>query len=279
MKSGELVATDDGNAITVQPRIVTPLILFVCGIAAAALFVVLSVLLSGALPALAAFARWAATTLVLLSLCFPLAAGYVSVARRAKLDTVTQTLSRGRRRYPFRQIDGILVRTTAILDQKVLTIVARVGDREILLVSGHTPGHAEEMQRTAARMQALVSRSRSGRGAAAPGSDAEAPVTARRSGATGRFVGAVLIVFGIVVSGSAYLLVPDLVLTRHGMDFGFLFWPVGIWIAAAGIVSISGIAFVPHGSTRPRTPGAVGLRVALVSAWLVSYFVVAFTRL
>ncbi|HTY57558.1 MAG TPA: hypothetical protein VMF59_02020, partial [Bacteroidota bacterium] len=232
MRSGEVSVTEEGGLIFIRSRVVTLLLFFAIGIAAALVFAVLSVAVDGPQPALGAFARWGATVLALVSLCFPVAAGWASAARRVTIDASTRTLSKGRRRWAFADITGIAVRRRVLLLQEVYAIVATVKGAELILVSGHTPKHASDMERAAARIASFVFCGREKPEAAT----AKARIPSAR--ASERFVGLVLMIFGTVFSVTAGLMIPDLLLTGPGAGFGFLFWPVGIWIAVPGLLEL-----------------------------------------
>jgi len=234
LKSGDTLVSEENGVVTVRPRMVFPLVLSLWGLATAAGLHALSDVLSGPLSDVGALARWGAAAVAAASLLLLLAAGCIRVVRRIRIEAPNGRIVKGRTVLAFRDVDGIHVRSNKVLDQEILTIVARTGVKDVLLVSGHAPRYRDALERTAKRMEFYAVRGNREPGAAR-GADRDGHAAEGR-----RFTGWAMVAGGAVASLSAFLTVPDLVLTRPRLGFAFLFWPLGIWIAAAGLVVLLG---------------------------------------
>ncbi len=261
MKSAEVLVTEANGIVTIRARPVAAIVVCICGLAAAAVLMVISRALSDPLPDFARFARWGSAVVAVLSACVLMAAACVSVYRKTIIDSQKRILAKGRTVHELADVKHVAVHARHIMDTEILTINATVGDSDVLLVSGHSKKHQAQMLEAAQRMGDLIGR---GSGRLDGGTTVvRSPVSARK------FVGAVVTAIGLVMSVSAFLLIPDLALTRPGARFGFLFWPVGLWIAAAGAAGIVA-GSVPGLLSRSEK---VLLPLAF-TAWAASYFLV-----
>jgi hypothetical protein len=268
MKSPEVLVTEENGAITVRPRMAAGVTIFSCGIALAVALLVVGLLIGGTLPAFASFSFWGATVIAGLSVLVLMAALWVRVSRGAIMDMARGTLRKGRRVVRRASISDIVLRTAQIMDREILTIVATTDEGELLLVTGHSPRYRQDLALVAQRMKSFVLRGNAS--AAEAGRTSAAPTSAR----TLRwFPGLVMIILGALISISGYFMIPDLLLTRPGLSFGVLFWPVGIWIAVAAIPVLAGSAMKRMPLFRHAAP-----RIIPIAVWLVSYFVICLRR-
>ena len=75
-------------------------------------------------------------------------------------------------------------------------------------------------------------------------------------------------------SVAGYFALPDFVFGKSGSDFGFLIWPLGIWIAALGVLEAVGVPVFRFGSAGP-----LWRRALFVVLWLGPYFAICYRPL
>ncbi len=268
-KSQEVIISEEAGIISVRPRMRAALVIFFLGAVLGGGFILLSMALSEALPALSAFARWGGAVIAGVSVLVLPAGLFAQASRRVTLDSATGVIRKGKKTFDRSEVSDITVKSSLLLSQEVLTITAAARTGELILVSGHTPGHRSGMEKAAAQMKALML------GAAPPkAADVGTAPAAQRapSPSLRRIPGLIVTLVGVVISATGALMIPDLVLTRPPASFGVLFWPVGIWIAVPGLFMLTGI--MDRGFLRGRA-----LHGILIALWAVSYFIVCFRQL
>ena len=67
---------------------------------------------------------------------------------------------------------------------------------------------------------------------------------------------------------------PDVLFTRHGSDFGFLIWPLGLFILPLGVLQLAGRDVGRFMLTGPRWQV-----VLLGCVWLAPYFALTYRSL
>lgn len=264
MRSGDVLVTESGGVVQIRARPTAAIVISVCGIGAAAGFHFVSRALAGPLPDFASFARWASAVLAAVSACLLVAAPCVSAFRRTIIDSRNRVISQGKTSYGFNDVRDVSVHSRNIMDTEILTIDARVRDADVTLVSGHSKKHEAHMREIAQRLRDLIGRE--------SGTLSEDTAVIPTPGSARKLVGTIVTAIGIVMSGTAFLLIPDLALTRPGLRFGFLFWPAGLWIASAGAALIVS-GFVPKLPGR----GEKALLPLAFIVWAASYFLVCWT--
>lgn len=218
--------------------------------------------------AFAAFARWSAYIVLGVGVSFPLMGLVALLERPTFIDAGSRRLHKGRAVHPFEHIERVRIQKTSLAGTEVLALFADVAGEPVVLVQGVEAKHEAALLRVLAVVSSLVDVPR------APAAQPFAPtlVDAAASARLARgFFAAFFIVLGLVWSGVGYLVMPDVAFARHDADFGFLVWPLGLFLAPLGLLELAGKRVGDFVLTGPR------FRVVLVGiVWFAPYFVLAY---
>lgn len=218
--------------------------------------------------ALAAFVRWSAYIVVGVGVLFPLMGLAVLLERPTVVDGASRVLCKGRTIHSFERIERVRLQKTSLAGTVVLALFADVDGKPVMLVQGLEAKHEAGLLRVLAEVETLLDASRD---PASPPLDTAALDEAASVRATRLFFAAFFIVLGLVWSGVGYLVMPDVAFARHDADFGFLVWPLGLFLVPLGLLELAGNRVGDLVLTSPRW------RVVLVGiVWFAPYFVLAY---
>lgn len=218
------------------------------------------------------FLLWGAYVLLAISLVLLVVSAIRVLRKPVIFDTLRNEVSVKSRRISFSEIAGIEINEVTILDRTqyslVLDLVSDKGGKSLPLAPLQPETALEELRAVRSRLQSDLS----GSSPVAPAG--ERPL--RRDERTGRrFVATLLITGGAILAGAGALLMPDVVISS-GSDpsYGFLLWPLGLWIAALGIAESMGMPAFSWLSGPPTWR-----RLLTGAVWIGSYLLVTYTRL
>lgn len=209
---------------------------------------------------LEAVALWGAYAILFAMALLPLGALWLLALGPVVVDGEQRTLRYRRRTYLFNALSAPRVETASLAGIPLLALVVDAGGLRVPIVESVPPEQAAQLDVVLDSVRELV-------GATA----ATTATTPRAAEPDDHLVAAILLAVGVVWAAAGYLAMPDFVLTHHGSDFGFLFWPLGLWIAAAGAVESAGLKVVRRLAGWPRLVQALA-----VAAWLAPYFLLCY---
>lgn len=218
--------------------------------------------------ALAAFVRWSAYIVAGVGALFPLIGLRALVERPTVIDGAARQLLTGRAVHAFHQIERVRMQKTSLAGTVILALVADVAGKPMVLVQGLEAKHEAALLQVMAEVSELLA----GSSASAPQAHDHAALDQAASARiTQRFFAAFFIVLGLVWSGVGYLVMPDVAFARHDATFGFLVWPLGLFLIPLGLLELAGKRVGDFVLTAPR------VRVVLAGiVWLAPYFVLAY---
>ncbi|MBL8957027.1 MAG: hypothetical protein JNK82_40010 [Myxococcaceae bacterium] len=206
-----------------------------------------------------ALTRWAAIAVACALGLLPLAALWLLAQGPVILDAASRTLRHRRRTYPFDALSAPRIEPRSVAGVPLHALVVDARGRPLELVQGVPPEHAKALDAVHAAVRELL-------GGLAAGTAPAAPVEDLRIGPL------ILLAVGLIWSAAGWLAAPDLLLTNHDRTVGFVFWPIGLWVAGAGAVELAGLRVLSRLAGQPRIVQALaGI------AWLTPYFLL-FTR-
>lgn len=170
---------------------------------------------------------WAGWLLVALGLVNLGIGALRGLASPLHLDGSRRLLIRGDLRVPFEQLGPPQIVETAIAGQVAVALTIAAPTGPLRLIEGQLARERGRVQAVAKRVATLL--------------DAGAPRRASTVVGSGRgFKVALLLSLGLVWAGSAWWLAPGVVWTWPGGSFGARMWPLGLWIAALGLLELGG---------------------------------------
>lgn len=255
LRTLDLEVVDTGDCIEIRRR--------------AAIFLILGAAATIALGGAIALDRsgkglltpWLCAILVLLWALLGVATLVTLSRKPVVFDRLRQTLFFSGRMIPLPLVKNIEVAVVEFGRQRAMSITAQIEGRKQFIVSGQPEKHHARVESIANELRRLVSASAPvSAGAAAPASTLP-----------NQFMGTLLIVLGALWSGAGYFFATNLVLVNAHSATGdsgrdpVLFWPLGFWIAALGVLELFGISVLKLRGTK---------RVIAAVLFMGSYFLI-----
>ena len=206
---------------------------------------------------LEAVALWGAYAILFAMALLPLGALWLLALGPVVVDGGQRTLQYRRRTYLFSALSAPRVETRKLAGIPLLALVVDAAGVRLPLVEGVPPEQAAGLDAVLASVHELVG--------------ATAPTVTSPAELDDSLLAAILLAVGVVWAAAGYFAMPDFVLTHHDSDFGFLFWPLGLWIAGVGAVEAAGLRVLRRLSGQPRIVQALA-----GAAWLAPYFLLCY---
>ncbi len=250
LRTGDTEVVDLGGALEFRRR--GALLL---GLGAGALL--LGAAATAAPDLLVAWLGWALTPLG----CLLIVLGALrALSSPIRLDAARRQLVRGALRIAFSDLKGVRLVETPIGRHVALSLTIEAPGGPLRLIDGQLAHHREALEEIARRAAALLD------------PDAAGPPKLAEGSSRG-FRIALLLTLGALWAASGLLFAPDLAFTTPGGAWGVRAWPLGLWIAALGVLELLG-ARVFDAMVGPWTPR----RRVLFALWMGSYLVVCATH-
>lgn len=256
LRTGDTLVRDAGDVLLFTRRGA-----FQLGLGAAVLGLGAGFLGLRALTGPDALYTWAGWLLVVLGALNLLLGAARGLASPVRLDGVRRELVVGERRIPFTALGPPQLVETQLAGNVAVSLTLAAPGAPLRLIDGQLARERHALEVVAKRVAQLL----------AP----DAPPATHLSVETGHgFKVALLLALGLTWAASAGWLAPDLVLAPPGGPVGARMWPLGLWIAALGLLELLG-ARVFDALVGPWT----ARRGLLFAAWFGSYLLVAGVRL
>lgn len=259
LRTGDTLVCDTGDALIFRRRGALNVGLGAAVLGLGAAFVGIREL--GGMGAPAGLLTWAGWLLAALGVLNIAIGGLRGLASPVRLDAALRVLVRGDLRVPFDRLGPPQIVETPIAGQVAVALTIAAPGGTVRLIDGQLAREREAVQAVAKRASLLL--------------DAESPPRSNMVVGTGRgFKVALLSTLGLVWAASAWWLAPELVLTPPGGGCGARVWPLGLWIAALGVLELVG-ARVFDALVGPWTRR----RALLFALWTGSYLLLNTVRL
>jgi len=207
--------------------------------------------------ALERLCRWASIILLPLSVLLALIALGQSVGSRVTFDCSAGRVIKGSRGYDFGEVSDIGAERLPFGETNLYFLTLTVGGESLRIASDTDIRNLESIS--------AYLKGELGSGE----SSSRAEKVDEKAFFAPRFAGVFLLSLGCLRSATGYFLLPGLIFTAPGSSHGPLVWPLGIWIAIAGILFLSGIPAVSRIKKTSAWMKALGLL-----AYLSIYFFV-----
>ncbi len=151
---------------------------------------------------------------------------------------------------------------------ELLALYVDADGAPLRLIQGASPKQERELAQVLTAIQDMLKIAPAKRSADVRTNEAASRIESRQ------VVIAILLALGALWSVAGYFALPDFVFGKSGSDFGFLIWPLGIWIAALGVLEAVGVPVFRFGSAGP-----LWRRALFVVLWLGPYFAICYRPL
>lgn len=256
--------TRDGEKLVFHRKTSSMWLVFVLTLLAAGIFYGLAYVIEAYEPALAAFSRWAAWAIALMSPLSAVRAIGILLTPKSVVDASRGTVTFGRTEHALATASEVRAQTVHLASLELVELVVEIAGRPMKLLEGVPEERRADVQAIAATIDAMRT------GISRPPRDVVHDASATAS-LTRAFTSTLLVVFGGALVVVGYVVMPDLLLTSRGASFGTRLWPLGFVLLAVALVRTLD-ARLARGIPR-------GVQGALIGTAVVLYLALAYVPL
>lgn len=178
------------------------------------------------------FCFWAAVVILPLAGMMFIIGLLRSLNSKTVFDCNSGKMKKGSKIYQFSQIENLKLERMPFADSEIFFVTAVINGKPLKLASETTKNTLEEVagflnQKLAVRETAVTTVKKDNASTA--------------SWAGRHFIGILLVVLGLTLAGTGFVLLQDLIFTAPGNAHGPLIWPLGIWITGLGLGDLIGL--------------------------------------
>jgi len=260
-KSPDVIIEEDEKTLIIRRSLRTVLILLAIIIPVSVMLYIISESIGN--EAYASAIKWVSYTLATLAVFISVIALPVSFFRKIVISKDTRRMKHGSREIPFSEIKSVKPEIINLMGNKIINVTLHHSEGKFYLIPGHFIKYQKELENLSEKISSLMVHDYNIQ-TTTSGHSANAPL---------KSIGALfLIIFGAIFSLSAYIMIPDLVLSPAFRDsyYGVLIWPLGIWVILAGILELTKFPVINISRKKIKRLYLIAIKII----WIASYFAI-----